>query len=187
MLLLGGSTEASALAGLLASDPRFDCIFSLAGRTAAPRPQPVAVRSGGFGGVAGLVSYLKGEGIDTLVDATHPFASRMSRNAIVAASKAGTPLLAVERAPWLRQVGDNWIESADAASAISAIGPEPRTVFCALGSLALPELQCAPQHRYIIRIISCPRISGHTGCDLYTGARTIFDGIRPSTVQAPQR
>ena len=71
--------------------------MSLAGRTASPRAQPIAVRSGGFGGVEGLVRYLRDERVDVLIDATHPFAAQMSRNAIEAAAIADTPLLAIER------------------------------------------------------------------------------------------
>ena len=55
--------------------------LSLAGRTASPARQPVPVRSGGFGGAAGLAAYLVSERIDALIDATHPYASVISDNA----------------------------------------------------------------------------------------------------------
>ena len=157
ILLLGGSTEASALARLLAADGRFETTLSFAGRTASPRAQPVATRSGGFGGVEGLVRYLREERIDVLVDATHPFAAQMSRNAIEAASATGTPLLAVERPAWQPQPGDNWTLAPDMAAAVQAIGPAPRKVFSGIGSLALTELQAAPQHTYVIRLIDLPK------------------------------
>jgi len=99
---------------------------------------------------------LRDERIDVLIDATHPFAAQMSRNAIAAASIAGTPLLAVERPAWERQPGDNWTLVPDMASAVAALGPEPRTVFSAIGSLALGELKAAPQHTYVIRLIDAP-------------------------------
>jgi precorrin-6A/cobalt-precorrin-6A reductase len=156
VLLLGGSMEASALARLLAADPRFEAVLSLAGRTAAPRAQPVPVRSGGFGGVKGLIRYLRGERIEILLDATHPFASQMSRNSMEAARTAGVPLLAVERPAWQKQPGDNWIEVPDMASAVAVLGPSPRTVFCGIGGQALPELEAAPQHAYFIRLIDLP-------------------------------
>ena len=156
ILLLGGSTEASALAKLLAADSRFEATLSFAGRTAAPRAQPIATRSGGFGGVDGLARYLRGERIDVLIDATHPFASQMSRNAIEAAAITGTPLLAVERPAWERQPGDEWIAAPDMATAVAALGPAPRVVFSGIGSLALHELAAAPQHTYIVRLIDKP-------------------------------
>ncbi len=156
VLLLGGSTEASALARLLAADGCFEATLSFAGRTAAPRAQPVATRSGGFGGPAGLARYLQEKRIGVLVDATHPFAAQMSRNAIDAASATGTPLLAVERPAWQPQPGDNWTLAPDMAAAVQAIGPAPRIVFSGIGSLALAELQAAPQHTYVIRVIDLP-------------------------------
>ncbi len=147
---------------MLAPDKRFEATLSLAGRTAMPRAQPIAVRSGGFGGVEGLARYLRDERIDVLADATHPFAAQISRNAIEAASLTATPLLAVERPVWERQPGDNWIEVPDMASAVAALGPKPRRVF-SVGSLVLSELDAAPHHTYVVRLIDKP---------------AIFDGLR---------
>ena len=58
VLILGGTAEARLLAGRLAGRPGLAVTLSLAGRTASPLPQPVPVRSGGFGGAAGLADYL---------------------------------------------------------------------------------------------------------------------------------
>ncbi|MGA7326269.1 MAG: cobalt-precorrin-6A reductase [Rhodomicrobium sp.] len=156
ILILGGSTEASALARLLATDSRFDATLSLAGRTASPMPQPIQVRTGGFGGASGLACHLRQEHVGILVDATHPFASGMSRNAIEAAAATNIPFLAIERPAWKREPEDNWIDVADLAAAVTAVGTKPRTVFCGMGRLALPELRAAPQHRYIVRLIDMP-------------------------------
>jgi precorrin-6A/cobalt-precorrin-6A reductase len=157
VLLLGGSAEASALARMLAPDKRFEATLSLAGRTAAPQAQPIPVRSGGFGGAQGLARYLKDERMDVLVDATHPFAAQISRNAIEAASTAGIPLLAVERPAWERQPSDDWTHVSNMAAAVAALGSQPRVVFSA-GSLVLSELAAAPQHTYIVRLIDKPAV-----------------------------
>ena len=63
--------------------------FSYAGRTAAPLAQPLPVRVGGFGGVAGLVAYLRAQRITHVIDATHPFAAQMSAHAVAACAEAG--------------------------------------------------------------------------------------------------
>ncbi len=97
LLILGGTTEASALARALAGDPRFRATLSLAGRTRHPLPQMLPHRSGGFGGVEGLAGYLAEHRIEALVDATHPFAAQMTRHAAEAARLTGTPLLVVNR------------------------------------------------------------------------------------------
>ncbi|MCQ8780450.1 precorrin-6A/cobalt-precorrin-6A reductase, partial [Escherichia coli] len=57
ILVLGGTTEASALAAMLAARAD-DAVLSYAGRVASPKVQPIPVRVGGFGGVDGLASYL---------------------------------------------------------------------------------------------------------------------------------
>ena len=93
ILVLGGTTEARQLAGKLAA--RNDVILSLAGRTEKPVAQGVPVRVGGFGGADGLAAYLKNHRIDLLVDATHPYAARMSANAAEASRLAGIPAIAI--------------------------------------------------------------------------------------------
>jgi len=99
ILLLGGTTEATALATALAARGE-RAVLSYAGRTEAPRAQAIPTRTGGFGGVEGLADYLRREGVTHLVDATHPFAARISANAIGAAAQAGIPLLALTRPEW---------------------------------------------------------------------------------------
>ncbi len=150
--------------------------MSLAGRTASPRAQPIAVRSGGFGGVEGLVRYLRDERVDVLIDATHPFAAQMSRNAIEAAAIADTPLLAIERPAWERQPGDDWTLVPDMATAVGALGEKPRIVF-SVGSLAMPELQAAPQHTYIVRLIDRPAESSGLPNVLFVQGRGPFAAV----------
>ncbi|MBA4324291.1 MAG: cobalt-precorrin-6A reductase, partial [Rhodobacter sp.] len=100
ILLLGGTTEANLLAQALAR-AGLAGVYSYAGRTEAPMGQPIHMRVGGFGGVEGLADYLKAEAISHVVDATHPFAAQMSSNAVAACTETGTPLIALERAPWV--------------------------------------------------------------------------------------
>jgi precorrin-6A/cobalt-precorrin-6A reductase len=157
VLILGGSSEASRLAARLAEEPAFKPILSLAGRTQNPAPPPIPYRIGGFGGVDGLVGYLEEAGVDCLVDATHPFAERMSANAEAAAAATGTPLVVFTRPPWTPQRGDRWRECADAASAALALGAVPRRVFLTVGRLQLPAFEAAPQHDYLIRTIDPPQ------------------------------
>ncbi len=81
VLILAGSTEASALARRLGDDDRYEVTLSYAGRTQSHAPLPGRVRVGGFGGVNGLVRYLQSERVDALLDATHPFAAQMPHHA----------------------------------------------------------------------------------------------------------
>ncbi|WP_456316168.1 cobalt-precorrin-6A reductase [Roseomonas elaeocarpi] len=156
VLILGGSTEASALARLLAGHARFDALLSLAGRTRAPRPQPLPSRSGGFGGVEGLTRFLGGAGVQLLVDATHPFAAAMSANAVAAARLAGLPLLRLDRPAWTAGEGDRWAIVPDIAAAAAALGTVPRRVLLTVGQKELRPFRDAPQHRYLVRSIEPP-------------------------------
>lgn len=153
ILILGGTTEARQLAAALAQRADLAVTLSLAGRTEKPVAQPVPVRVGGFGGVDGLAAYLSAEGIGLLVDATHPYAARISANAAEAAGKAGVPLLALRRPGWTRQVGDNWMMVDGVAGAIAALGIEPRRVFVALGRNEVAGFAAAPQHSYLFRSV----------------------------------
>lgn len=133
-----------------------DAVYSYAGRTEAPVAQPLPMRVGGFGGVDGLAAYLKAEGITHLIDATHPFAAQMSRNAVDACAVTGTPLIALEREPWQAVEGDHWRHVPDLASAVAALGETPRRVFLAIGRQNLDTFAVAPQHHYLLRLVDPP-------------------------------
>jgi precorrin-6A/cobalt-precorrin-6A reductase len=153
VLILGGTTEGRQLAAALAADRRFAATVSLAGRTEVAVPHAVPVRSGGFGGATGLADHLRDARIDMLVDATHPFATRISRNAVMAAADTGVALLALRRPPWVAGEGDRWTEVADIAAAVAALGEAPRRVFLALGRNEVAAFEAAPQHAYLIRSV----------------------------------
>ncbi|WP_342152556.1 cobalt-precorrin-6A reductase [Methylorubrum sp. SB2] len=153
ILILGGTTEASALVRRLAGRPDFDVTLSLAGRTAAPRPEPVPTRIGGFGGAKGLARSIAEQGVTAVIDATHPFAARISANAASACRAVGVPLLAIRRPCWARQAGDEWIETESVAACVPALGEAPQTVFLTIGRQELSVFTAAPQHAYLVRTI----------------------------------
>lgn len=155
ILILGGTTEASLLATACAS-AGLSATLSYAGRVARPRQQPVPTRTGGFGGTEGLVRYLSDHAITHLVDATHPFAARMSRHAVDAAKTTGTPLIALQRPEWHSGPGDRWTHVADVAGAVQALAGPPRRVFLAIGRVHLAEFASQPQHHYLLRLVDPP-------------------------------
>lgn len=152
ILILGGTTEARQLAAHLAAEG-FDCLLSLAGRTKTPAAQPVPVRVGGFGGAEGLADFLRAGGFRLLVDATHPYAARISANAAQAAALSGVPVVALRRPGWVPQMGDNWQSVDSVTAAVAALGPAPRRVFLALGRNELLPFERALQHHYLIRSV----------------------------------
>lgn len=155
VLLLGGTTEASALARLLGAQG-IAATLSYAGRTDAPRAQPVPVRIGGFGGIAGLVDYLRSQCVTHLVDATHPFAATMSAHAVEAARLAGVPHIALTRPAWQPVEGDRWTHVAGIAEAVTALAGHPRRVMLALGRMHVDAFASQPQHHYLLRFVDAP-------------------------------
>jgi precorrin-6A/cobalt-precorrin-6A reductase len=153
LLILGGTTEARKLAERLAPRADLAVTLSLAGRTALPVPHAVPVRAGGFGGATGLADYLTANGIDMLIDATHPYASLISANAGEAARKTGVAFIALRRPPWIKVAGDRWTEVNDTVGAADAIGARPRRVLVALGRNDLAPFVAAPQHVYMFRSV----------------------------------
>jgi len=116
LLILGGTGEARALAARAGG---WRVVTSLAGRVRDPRLPEGEVRIGGFGGPDGLAAWLVAEGVGAVVDATHPFASRISASAAAATRATGVPLLALHRPGWREQAGDDWrrVPSIEAAAA----------------------------------------------------------------------
>jgi precorrin-6A/cobalt-precorrin-6A reductase len=156
VLILGGTTEASALARKVAGDSRLAPLLSLAGRTTSPSPQPIPVRVGGFGGIEGLVKFLRSEAVDGMVDATHPYADQMSAHAVAACEETGVPLASLVRLEWTPETGDRWQVVANTDAAAHALGKERRRVFLSLGRQDLHIFALAPQHHYLARMIERP-------------------------------
>jgi precorrin-6A/cobalt-precorrin-6A reductase len=154
-LILGGVADANLLAAEIAR-AGIDAVYSYGGRTRAPADQPLPTRSGGFGGVGGLADTIRREGITHVIDATHPFAAEMSRNAVEACADTGTPLIALERASWTRVPGDKWIEISDVAAAADALPEAPTNVFLAIGRQHIAPFAARPQHAYTLRFVDPP-------------------------------
>lgn len=133
-----------------------DAVFSYAGRTAAPVAQPLPMRVGGFGGIGGLAAYLRAEGISHVIDATHPFAAQMSRNAAAACEATGVNLCALQRAPWQAGPRDDWRFVPDIAGAVAALPEAPARVFLAIGKQNLDAFAGRPQHHYLLRLVDAP-------------------------------
>ncbi|MCK9894132.1 cobalt-precorrin-6A reductase [Frankia sp. AgB32] len=122
ILLLGGTDQARRLAAALTEGAGHEVLYSLAGRVREPRvPPSCRVRVGGFGGPDGLAALLRAERIDTLIDATHPFAARMSASAATAAAATGRPLLVLRRPGWRERPGDRWLRVPSLAAAVDLL------------------------------------------------------------------
>ncbi len=120
ILILGGTSDARRLASeLLAAG--FEPVTSLAGVTREPVLPAGDIRLGGFGGEAGLYTYLASGGFAAVADATHPFAAQISQHGFNAARRAGIPYLRLERQAWVPVNGDRWTLVADIKSAVEIL------------------------------------------------------------------
>ncbi|MFG2114531.1 cobalt-precorrin-6A reductase [Streptomyces sp. NPDC048718] len=136
---------------------------SLAGRVAAPRLPAGEVRIGGFGGPAGLAAWIREHSVDAVIDATHPFAERISFNAAEAAATAHVPLLALRRPGWVPRAGDVWHEVDSLAGAARLLGagapgrPAPlgERVFLTTGRMGLAAFADCPQW-FLVRSVDAP-------------------------------
>jgi precorrin-6A/cobalt-precorrin-6A reductase len=160
VLILGGTGEAAELAAALVGHLRGAArvTSSLAGRTEQPRPLAGAVRIGGFGGASGLAEYLRREAVDLLIDATHPFAAQISRNARAAADQTGTKRLILARPPWPRHPLDRWIEVDTVARAAQILPKLGRRAFLTVGPGELAPFREAAQMWLLVRMIDPPKV-----------------------------
>jgi precorrin-6A/cobalt-precorrin-6A reductase len=156
LLILGGTGDAVKLASLAMSIPGLEVITSLAGRTISPKALLGKVRIGGFGGESGLVEYLQVENIDLLIDATHPFAARISWNAAGAVARVGIPRLMLIRPAWERLPQDNWIEVESVEVAVMAIPATVERIFLTIGRQQLATFAGLTDKWCLMRSIDPP-------------------------------
>lgn len=155
ILILGGTAEARELAAALHCGA-VPVTTSLAGRVARPRLPPGGVRVGGFGGPDALARWLTEHGVGAVVDATHPFAQRISASAGLACAAAGVPLLRLERPGWSERPGDRWtwVDDLDrAAAALPRLGERVLLSTGRQGLAAFAGVRCA---WFLIRCVDPP-------------------------------
>jgi precorrin-6A/cobalt-precorrin-6A reductase len=158
VLILGGTTEAYALATALVTQTRWHVITSLAGRTHNPRKPDGELRIGGFGGVAGLVQWLAEQQITAVIDATHPFAKTMGWHVEAACRHQNIPLLRLERPPWQPEPTDRWQMVATWSEAVACLEhSRAQRIFLALGRQELEPFTLCATKWFLIRCVTPPQ------------------------------
>lgn len=155
ILILGGTGEARELAAAL-NARGIPVTSSLAGRVARPRLPVGEVRVGGFGGPSALARWLAEHEVAGVVDATHPFAERISASAAAACAAAGVSLLHLERPGWSERPGDRWTWVDDLTGAAAAIGRLGTRVFLTTGRQGLSAFSAVDDAWFLIRCIDPP-------------------------------
>ncbi len=158
LLILGGTAEAARLAA--AARRRFGTgvavTSSLAGTTRAPRPVAGAVRIGGFGGAPGLAEWLRRENVGLVVDATHPFADKISANAREACAAVKVPRLVFSRPPWKPKQGDRWRNVSGLDTAAALLPDIAKRTFLSVGSLRLGAFAGLDGVHLVVRMVDPP-------------------------------
>jgi precorrin-6A/cobalt-precorrin-6A reductase len=153
ILVLGGTAEARELAAALHAHG-VEVTTSLAGRVSRPRLPAGAVRIGGFGGPESLAAWLRAHGVRAVIDATHPFAERISASAAAACAAAQVARLRLERPGWSARPGDRftWVDDLDAA----ARRLREERVFLTTGRQGLSAFAGVAGAWFLIRCVQAP-------------------------------
>lgn len=149
VLLLGGTREARLFAEQF-DDTRFRLIASLAGVTREPNQYPCATRIGGFGGAAQMAGWLRAESVSAVVDATHPFAEKISANADEATVLANVRKLTLRRLPW--PIESKWQEFETEGKLAEAL-PTGARVFLTSGRAGLDVYAKRSDVNFVFRSI----------------------------------
>jgi precorrin-6A/cobalt-precorrin-6A reductase len=156
ILVLGGTAEARELAGALHA-AGVVVTSSLAGRVSRPRLPAGETRIGGFGGPEALARWLADHGVRAVVDATHPFARRISASAARACPQAGVALLRLERPGWSARPGDRWRWVGDLdAAAVEIRSRGCRRVLLTTGRQGLDAFAGLDEAWFLVRCVDPP-------------------------------
>jgi precorrin-6A/cobalt-precorrin-6A reductase len=156
VLILGGTGEAAQLAAQAVALPGVEVITSMAGRVRHPVAPAGRMRIGGFGGVAGLIDYVRQQHVELLIDATHAFATQMSHHVATVAQVCGLPHLMLVRPPWEPVSGDYWLAVESIAAAVAALPGIARRVFLTIGRQELAAFAPLQGLWFLMRMIDPP-------------------------------
>lgn len=177
ILILGGTAEAIKCAKkLIAKKADEKIIYSLAGRTTNQPNLGCDIRIGGFGGVNGLVSFVTENHVVKIIDATHPYALEISKNAKQAAYETGIKYVPMLRPEWKKQDVDDWIEVSSIAQAINAV-PKTSRVFLALGKQHIDGFSKRTDCHFVVRMVEPPE------AELNFSSYQVVTGIPNSSIQ----
>jgi len=115
-----------------------------------------AVRIGGFGDRARLEAYVRDGDFSLVVDATHPFAEKISASVAAVCELLDVPIVRLTRPPWTQPVGADWIE-AESVAAVKELVPAGAVIFVTTGQGAAADMGWPDQCTRIIRVIDAPK------------------------------
>ena len=174
VLILGGTADAIAIATALVAKADCRVLTSLAGKVKSPKSIPGETRVGGFGGAAGLQSFLTQNNVAAVIDATHPFAAQMSANARRACDTTQIPRLQIRRPEWPREAADTWIEVDTVAEAAARLPTLGTRAFLTVGLSELAPFRDLAAVWCLVRVVDTPAAPLLNGPHLTIAARGPF-------------
>ena len=166
LLILGGTVEARQQADVLAN-LGYSLIYSLAGVTQKPilpQHEGIEIHRGGFGGLQGLEDFIIANSVDCLIDATHPFAEKISDTCRKITS---VPVVRLGRNIWEPKAGDLWTHVADMEGAIHTLPLYINgSVFLALGAKHLSAFKDVKHLSFVARMIEVPDNSSRSNLQI---------------------
>ena len=158
VLILGGTGKARELAQRIV--PMFadvaEIISSQAGVTINPKAVPGRVVTGGFGGISGLVQFMKREQVRIIIDASHPFAETISDSAYVACTLNGAKRLTLGREVWNLPPEARWVEVENMESAANEVSNSAKRVFITTGRCGLNAFSKLKDVWFLVRMLDQP-------------------------------
>ncbi len=151
ILLLAGTNEGAQINERL-DDLGVPFWSSLAGRTENPTRLLGDVLPKGFDERGGMESLIRDKQINLVIDATHPFAFRISLKAAELSKKLGIQYLRLERPAWKKQREDNWIEVPDISHAVQACDGFDR-IFLSIGRQEVGAFEGLTVKKFLLRSI----------------------------------
>ena len=158
LLLLGGTSEAKNIAQACINEG-IDLIYSIAGLVRIPKLD-CEIHVGGFSESGGLSEFIKRENISAIMDATHPYAKKMSDQAVLSAQQCTIPVWRYLRPAWQKEPLDNWQEHEDWSALLKSIKP-CKSVFLSAGQpsfdvlTVLGQYQATGQRQTLRTAVSC--------------------------------
>ena len=153
ILIIGGTQEGNKLANYF-ENHNLNYIISYAGIVEQVYKKTLKKRVGGFGGKKGILDYIIKNKITHVIDASHPFSSKISKNTIHACKFANVPIINFSRKPWFKKKGDNWIRVKNFQESTYFLKGKSKNIFLAIGKKNLQVYQKYPQHFYLLRVLN---------------------------------
>lgn len=182
LLLLAGTHDAVQIAGALSREHRVAATASLSRAARTPVPLGLPTRIGGWGGEAAFRDWLAHERVHAILDATHPFATRICDRAFRAAGDLGIDYIRFRRPQWLPGPDDRWAFLNDCSEVAQKV-PEGATLLLDTGGCGNDEVGHLPGRTVHCRLDSPPPRANGVAWHFVIG-RAPFDADREMRLYA---